>query len=62
MHDIRDLTLSGRGDGTTPPITLFDHHVLSEGVALFYPYARYEDAKRNMPCSCEQVDLGGDRV
>ena len=36
----RDLTQSGRGDRTTPPITSFDYHVLPEGVALFDPYAR----------------------
>ena len=39
-----DLTQSGRGDRTTPPITSFDDHVLSEGVALFDPYASDEDA------------------
>ena len=37
---------SGRGNRTTPPITSFDHHVLSEGVAD--PYASYEDANQNM--------------
>ena len=40
---------SGRGDRSTRPITSFDQHVLSEGVALSDPYASDKDAKLNMP-------------
>ena len=45
---IRDLMQSGRLNRTTPPVTIFDHHVLSEGVRLFDPCASYEDAKRSI--------------
>ena len=59
---MRDLTQSGLGDRTTPHITSFDHHVLSEGVTLFGPYASDKDANRNVLWNSDQVGLGGDRV
>ena len=46
---IRDFTQSGLGDRTTPPITSFDHHVFSEEVALFNPYANDKDVGPNIP-------------
>ena len=55
---IRDLMQSRGGDRTTPPITSFDDHLLSEGIALFDPYASDEDANQNMPCSSLQVEAG----
>ena len=51
---------SGRGNRTTPSITSFDHHILSEGVAIFDPYASDKDTNGNTPSSSKQVGLGRD--